>query len=139
MNGRRSVFTIRVAVALLCVLGLAAPVLAGAPPNRFGDHPKLDRALARLAPMGAGKTRVIIELNSDAPAGLVTRAFGAAQGRRLLTFPGTVAVVANGRLEALARHPLVKRVHLDRPTGGHLNRTAVVVGARAVQQIMGFN
>ncbi len=139
MDGRRSVFTKQVAVALLCALGLAAPVLAGAPPNRAGDRPKLDRALTKLARAGAGKTRVIIELNSDAPAEMVARAFGATQGRRLRTFPGTVAYVANHQLEALARHPLVKRVHLDRPTGGHLNRTAVVVGARAVQHIMGLD
>lgn len=139
MHRRRSVFTTLMAVALLSVLGLAAPVLAGAPPKRAGDHPKLDRALTRLARAGAGKTRVIIEFNSDAPAGLVARAFGATQGRRLQTFPGTVAIVANQQLDALARHPFVKRVHLDRPTGGHLNRTAVVVGARAVQQLMGVD
>jgi serine protease AprX len=139
VNPRRTFFLTRAAVALLCVLALAAPALAGAPPSaKDGDHPKLDKALARLALVG-GESRVIIELEDGAPAALVTQGLGARLGRQLRTFKGTVAVVPNRHLEQLARHPLVKHVYLDRPTGGALNRTAVVVGARAVQQVMGID
>ena len=41
-------------------------------------------------------------------------------------------------LEKLADHPLVKSVHVDRPTQGELNRTAVSIGARYVQTDMGY-
>ena len=140
MSQRRTNFIRRGAVALLCVLGLAVPALAGAPPSRTtGDHPKLDKALAKLARFSGGESRVIIELHDDAPAALVTKGLDARLGRRLRTFKGTVALIPNARLEQLAKHPLVKRVYLDRPTGGALNRTAVVVGARAVQRLMGFD
>jgi serine protease AprX len=136
---RRLVFIKRAAVALVCVLGLAAPALAGGPPTRQGHHPKLDRALARRASVSAGESRVIIELVDGAPADLVARGVGGVLGRRLRTFRGTVALVRNNRLEALANHPWVKRVYFDRPVVGEMSRTASVIGARTVQQVMGFN
>jgi len=139
VSGRRIIRTWGFLAVLVGALAVASPTPAGAAPKRSGHHPKLDRALEKAARLRTGHSRVIIEFESAAPAGLVTRGFDAILGRRLRTFDGTVALVPNARLEDLARHPLVKRVHLDRPTGGEMNRTAVVVGARAVQHALGFD
>ena len=45
----------------------------------------------------------------------------------------------NRKLKALANDSRVKRIHLDRPTEVFVGRTAVTVGARAVQELMGYN
>ena len=68
---------------------------------------------------------------------MVTKVRGRA-GRRLRSFNGRVAYVSEKMLEKLADHPLVKSVHVDRPTQGELNRTAVTIGARYVQTDMGY-
>ncbi len=140
MRGRRIIQNFGIIAGVIVALAMASPALAGAASKGSGGHhPKLDRALEKAARLRTGHSRVIIEFEASAPDGLVTRGFGAILGRRLRTFQGTVAVVPNARLDDLSRHPLIKRVHLDRPTGGVMNRTAVVVGARAVQYAMGFD
>ena len=50
---------------------------------------------------------------------------------RSLRFP-------NKRLRNLADHPAIARIIWDRPIGGEMNRVAVTVGARAVQQALGY-
>jgi serine protease AprX len=45
----------------------------------------------------------------------------------------------NRKLKALANDSRVKRIHHDRPTQSFAGRTAVTVGARAVQELMGYD
>ena len=134
-------------LALVC--GIAQPALAGGPGGSRGNNNssgsgsaafrKLDRALGRLAKEGRNRDiRVIIELVDSSDGGdMVTKVRGRA-GRRLRSFNGRVAYVSEKMLEKLADHPLVKSVHVDRPTQGELNRTAVSIGARYVQTDMGY-
>jgi serine protease AprX len=153
---------VRLAVALACVFGLAQPAYAdsgrsgsgrgksgsgsgnsgpgsgNSGPGNAADR-KLDKQLSQRAKNSRGESRVIIELVNGADGDRIVRGVGGVAGRKLKSFQGQVAVVSDRELEKLARHPHVKSVHLDRPTGGLLNRTAVVVGARYVQAIMGYD
>jgi serine protease AprX len=142
--------SLRLALTLALVCGIAQPALAGGPGGSGGNNNnssgsgsaafrKLDRALARRAKEGRNRDiRVIIELvDSSDNADMVTKVRGRA-GRRLRAFNGRVAYVSEKMLEKLADHPLVKSVHVDRPTQGELNRTAVSIGARYVQTDMGY-
>ena len=42
-------------------------------------------------------------------------------------------------LRKLADNPAIQDIHWDRPTGGAMNYAAVTVGARAVQENLGFD
>ena len=64
---------------------------------------------------------------------------GGKAGRRLGILKARVAKMPNRKLKALANDPRVKRIHLDRPVKSFAGRTAVTVGARAVQELMGYN
>jgi serine protease AprX len=142
--------TLRLALALALVCGIAQPALAGGPGGSGGNRNnssgsgsaafrKLDRALARRAKEGRNRDiRVIIELVDTSDGGdMLTKVRGRA-GRRLRAFNGRVAYVSEKMLEKLADHPLVKSIHVDRPTQSTLNRTAVSIGARYVQTDMGY-
>src|SRR5206468_4053558 len=59
-------------------------------------------------------------------------------GRNLGLINGKVAELPNGQLKQLADNWAVERIIYDRPTGGEMNRVAVTVGARAVQQTYGY-
>ncbi len=142
----------RLALMLACMIGLAGPVQAGDGQSSRGGNGgassgsgsagfrKLDRVLASRAKEGRRRDiRVIIELaNPSEVRGLrgvddgedAVRQAKGRLGRRLRAFNGRVAYVSEKELEKLASHPLVKSVHVDRPTKGHLNRTAVTIGAR---------
>jgi serine protease AprX len=151
----------RLALMLACMIGLAGPVQAGdGRSNRGGNggassgsgsagFRKLDRVLAARAKEGRHRDiRVIIELvNPSEARGLrgmddgedAVRQAKGRLGRRLRAFNGRVAYVSEKELEKLASHPLVKSVHVDRPTRGHLNRTAVTIGARSVRSDYGYD
>jgi serine protease AprX len=152
----------RLALMLACMIGLAGPVQAdGRDDGRKGNNAssgsgsaafrKLDRVLARRAKDGRNRDiRVIIELVDPSEASLrglrsqdegedAVRQAKGRLGRRLRSFNGRVAYVSEKELEKLASHPLVKSVHVDRPTQGHLNRTAVTIGARYVQEALGYD
>jgi serine protease AprX len=132
---------VRLALALACVLGLAQPGYAksaNSGPGNAADR-KLDSQLAKRAKNPRGESRVIIELTDVAAGHRVVAGVRGIPGRMLTSFPSIVAVVSDKELDKLARHPLVKSVHLDRPTSGLLNRTAVVVGARWVQDYLGYD
>ncbi|HEX2446418.1 MAG TPA: S8 family peptidase [Vicinamibacterales bacterium] len=139
----------RLALALALVCGIAQPALAGGPGGSKGNNNssgsgsaafrKLDRALARRAKEGRNRDiRVIIELVDASDGGDTVKNVRGRAGRRLHAFNGRVAYVSEKMLEKLADHPLVKSVHVDRPTQGELNRTAVSIGARYVQTDMGY-
>jgi serine protease AprX len=121
------------AIVLACTLGATTPVWAAGP----GDHPKLDKTLNGRATQ-PGKSRVIVMLNSGWSADTQVKSLGGKLGRSLSLINGTVVELPNGMLRRLADYPGVSFIADDRPTGGEMNRVAVTVGARAVQQNYGL-
>jgi serine protease AprX len=154
----KAVWGSAILTALLVLLLQAAPLEAsGQPP---GNHRKAESAAvkqaraARIARRHAkldlllndatedainGQSNVIIEFNDETGADNLIKATGGKTGRRLGIIKARTARLSNSKLKALANDPRVKRVHLDRPAGGFIGRTAVTVGARAVQELMGYN
>lgn len=122
----------RLALTLALLVGLAAPGLANANP---GNHPKLDKTLNRRADQ-AGTSRVIITLRPGWDVSADVKMLGGRLGRHLRLINSQVAELPNGLLNRLADHPGILSIHHDRPTAGEMNRTAVVIGARAVQSEM---
>ena len=124
------------AAALVCALTGATPAYAARP----GDHPKLDQELNERASQGKanGLTQVIVVLKPGWTADAETKKLGGRLGRSLDSINGKVVVLPNGQLKKLADYAGVDRIVYDRPTGGEMNRVAVTVGARAVQQTYGY-
>ena len=103
-------------------------------------HAKLDVQLNDAVEDAVnGQSNVIIEFNDETGADNLIKANGGKTGRRLGILKARTAKMSNRKLKALADDPRVKRVHLDRPTAGFVGRTAVTIGARAVQELMGYN
>jgi serine protease AprX len=139
VSDRRTRFPLWLAAVAATVALLAVPVGAAGGPAGQAKHSKLDKTLQRLAASnGQGDARVIVELVDNAPAGVI-KGLGGREGRRLHTFRGQVARISSRRLTALANSPWVKSVHDDRPVSLLMNRTAVMVGARAVQTALGYD
>jgi len=124
------------ATGLVCSLAGATPAFA----DRQGDNPKLDRFLNERASHGSsnGKTQVIVILKPGWSADTETKRLGGILGRSLDSINGKVVVLPNGQLKKLADYAGVERIVYDRPTAGEMNRVAVTVGARAVQQTYGY-
>jgi serine protease AprX len=114
------------------------PILGSSGPES-GVHARLDQKLndrARNAQGGTSRV-IIIQVKSGSSAAEVTR-LGGKLGRRLGFFNGQVAEVPNARLRNLADHPSVVRIIWDRPMAGEMNRVAVTVGARVIQDSLGY-
>ena len=129
------------ATLLICVLGLATTTEAK--PDRAGRGPrdhdgKFDEALRARADQTSGSSRVIVVLKpgTDTTDG---RRFGGVLRRRLQLIDGAVVDLPNAALRELAGSAEVESIHEDRPVVAHLNRVAVTVGARAVQNAMGLD
>ena len=144
--------------AALCVLGLTIPADAatngrggrrgpdyngqGAPVyhgRKTGDHPKLDGQLNDRARSGLGRTRAIVVLKPGCSIDGDVNRFGGRRGRRLGLISGQVVELPASVLKRLADNPCVASIHYDRPLGGEMNRAAVTLGARAIQQQLGFD
>ena len=122
------------AATLICLLGAAAPAAA-----KPGDHYKLDRKLNdRAAKGGSGTSRVIIQLKPGWDASNDFKKYGKL-GKKLGLINGQVLELPNGLLKYIADWPAVESIHWDRPTSGHMNRAAVAVGARSVQDDLGWD
>jgi serine protease AprX len=103
-------------------------------------HAKLDRHLNdAVEDKINAESNVIIEFHDDSDALNMVKSKGGKAGRRLGILNARAARMPNRMLKTLANDPRVKRIHHDRPAQGFVGRTAVTVGARAVQQLMGFN
>ena len=103
-------------------------------------HAKLDQQLNDAVEDAlSNESNVIIEFNDDRDAVNIVKSHGGKPGRRLGILKALVAKVSNRKLKSLASDPRVKKIHLDRPAEGFVGRTAVTVGARAVQELMGYN
>jgi serine protease AprX len=141
--------TLGAALAVLLVTGLAVSPAAARPtsdhakktpgaPGAFAKHYKLDDALNDRAAKGspASTTRVIVELLPGAKLPGEFKKY--ARNTKLDLINGEVLDLPNGVLKQMAAHPSVFRVHYDRPIGSHNYRTAITVGARSVQEFMGY-
>jgi len=103
-------------------------------------HSKLDLQLNDAVEDKANSnSKVIIEFTDESDSINLVQSHGGKAGRRLGILKARTANVPNRKLKALANDSRVKRIHLDRPTQGFVGRTAVTVGARAVQELMGYN
>jgi serine protease AprX len=149
----RAVLTILVAITLLPSQAEAA----GGPAPQGGQALTSQRAAARAARIARRHAKldvqlndavedalnddsnVIIEFNDETDAVNLVRGHGGRSGRRLGILKARVATLSNRSLKTLASDPRVKRIHLDRPASGFVGRTAVTVGARAVQELMGYD
>jgi serine protease AprX len=120
----------------LLLIALSVPGFAEARAKGKGKAGTLDTHVEERSGQG-GETAVIIEFTDDSDAVSVIKGFGKA-GRKLGIIKGYSARIPNGLLKQLAKHPLVKKVSLDRTVEGFTGRTSVTVGARAVQHIMGY-
>ena len=139
-----------VAVLVLALLGIASSALAadssnaGAPharpgrPNSYARPYKLDAELNRRSQSAnSGTTRVIVEWQPGAELPAAFRRFARRNGS-LNLLNGSVLDLPNGLLRSLASSPSALRVHYDRPTFKHDYRTSVTIGARAIQQALGY-
>ena len=142
---------------------LLAMLLLSAAPAEAGSQPVVGKVLTakqqaaragRLARMRAkldvhlvdavegdvnGESNVIIAFIDPTDAVNIVKGYGGKVSRRLGILNALVAQIPNGRLEGLVSDPRVKSVHHDRPAHGFVGRTAVTVGARAVQELMGYD
>jgi serine protease AprX len=143
------------AAMLVCALGSATNVAAdslksggsgkngssgsGSSGSGPGAHGKLDRTLNdRARNVQGGTSRVIIQLKPGLSASSEVTKLGGKLGRRLGFINGQVAEIPNKKLRNLADHPAVARIIWNRPVGGEMNRVAVTVGARLVQDSLGY-
>src|SRR5919112_1153877 len=85
-----------------------------------------------------GTSRAIIQLKKGADVSQDVAKLGGRLGRRLGIVDGLVVELPNKVLRRIADNPAVERVIWDRPLSGKLNRVAVTVGARAVQESYGY-
>ena len=109
----------------------------GAPGSSVKQY-KLDGELTELA-KGRNTnsvTRVIVTLLPGAKLPAEFKKF--ARNVKLDLINGQVLDLPNGMLKQLAGQPSVFRVHHDRPVKTHNYRTSVTVGARTVQETMGY-
>jgi serine protease AprX len=103
------------------------------------DHAKLDRKLNDRADKGGSATsRVIVSYKPGTNLGLEYVKLGARRGKKLNLIGAEVVELSNSQLRKLADNKNVLAMFHDRKTGGKMNRTGVVSGARAVQAQYGY-
>jgi serine protease AprX len=140
----------------ICLFGLAATADAAGDARRPArsqvkrtqwdrkptDNPKLDRKLNdRSERGGVGLSRVIVTfkpgVNIDSLEYLAK--YAARRGRKLNIVSGEVVELPNFMLRRHADDRRVLSIVHDRKTGGDMNRSAIVSGARAVQNFLGYD
>lgn len=103
---------------------------------------KLDPLLQQRLTQPLGESRIIVTVDNtvslDALAVLIAEA-GGVPGRLLPLINGQTAIVPNASLAALAGHPAIQHLALDRPVAGTLERTAEAVRATAARQAFGVD
>lgn len=122
-------------MTLACTLGFASPGFA-----KPDDHSKLDQKLnGRTKHGGGGTSRVIVMLKPGWDASADFKKNTVKFGRKLGLINAQVVEIPNALLRKLADSPAVESIHWDRPTQGHMNRAAVAIGARSVQDDLGLD
>src|SRR5258708_2086042 len=138
------------AALLLLVFGLVSPALASGPhvqkaavkhagaASRAVKAYKTDDEVTRRATdtNPRNTTPVIVELVSGAQLPPEFKKYS--RNRKLGILNGEVLELPNNLLARLAAHPNVFRVHYDRPIKTHNYRTSVTVGAKTVQNALGY-
>jgi len=122
------------------------PVKKPGQPGKFAKNYHLDNALEELAKdrNGAVNTsRVIVELKPghELPSEFkhyASRFAVDGVDHTLDIINGVLLELPNNLLKKLASKGEVFRVHLDRPINSHVYRTSVTVGARTVQESLGY-
>ena len=117
-------------------------ILAGGVSLHPQGPSKLDPLLQQRLTEPTGESQIIVTIDNtlqlDALAGLVEQA-GGIPGRLLPLINAQTATVPNASLEALASHPAVQHLALDREIAGTLERTGAVVHAAAARQTFGLD
>ena len=125
-------------ITLVMMLALAIPGTAAAGPRgEATKSSKLDQLLQKRANEG-GESDVIVQFTDDTDAATILKQFGKA-GKKLGVIKGFTARIPNGLLKQLEKHPKVKNISADRDVEGFNGRTAVTIGARAVNVLMGYD
>jgi serine protease AprX len=140
----------RTLLAALLVLGASAPTASaqqqqshqGKPShggvNSFAHDYRMDDEVTRRSNDRSpfGKTKVIVSLVPGAQLPPAFKRF--ARGGKLDVINGAALELPNSVINQLASNPSVFRIHYDRPIQHHNYRTAVTVGARIVQEWLGY-
>jgi serine protease AprX len=125
-------------IFICCFFGqVASAAAAAARRPHVARVEKLDKALSQRAKRDpSGRTRAIVTLQPGAalPSNGPFRKL-----RKLGIINGYVVELPNRLLNELAAHPAIFRIIEDRPVASTNYRTAVSIGARAVQQVLGYN
>jgi serine protease AprX len=113
----------------------------GAPSSRVKNYRIDDELVARSGDRNQNRmTRVIVTLTAGAklPAEFKRYLRRVGDGDTLDLINGQVLDVPNGLLKQMAANPSVFKLQYDRPIKTHNYRTAVTVGARTVQDVLGL-
>ena len=102
---------------------------------------KLDRDMMSRSKRLLGTSKVILTINpgQEANAEKEIKKLGGRIGRRLSLVNGMAVELPNRVIKQISERSEVLSVHFDRPIAQHNNRTAVSVGARAAQQLWGYD
>jgi serine protease AprX len=103
---------------------------------------KLDPLLQQVSAAPLGRARVIVQATDAGALGavaLIVQGLGGMLGPRLPILDAQVATVPNASLLVLARSAVVKRIALDRPTIGTLERTGGTIGSTVARQQFGYD
>jgi serine protease AprX len=118
----------------------AAPAASGRFDKAHQADARLDAVLVERAHDPQGISRVIVQTREGVSAAEIIRACQGTPGRRFPTLSAQVAEVPDATLEALASHPDVTAVSLDRGVRGALQpRMRATVGATWVAERLGFD
>ena len=124
-------------LAVLMVLAFVSGAFAA--PNSQARRGKLDHELStRAATLPGGTSKVIVTLQPGATLPAELKLLATRSHRHLNVINAQVLTVPNSALKALAEHPAVAQVDLDRPIGKANYRTSLTTGARAVQRGWGL-
>ena len=107
-------------------------------PGALAKPYRLDDELSRRSNdrIGTKTTRVIVTMVHGAQLPQEFKRYSRNTSLDLIN--GQVLDLPNAVLKSLAAHPSVFRVHFDRSVKSHNYRTAVTVGARTVQETLGY-
>lgn len=123
---------------------VVVPPLPLPPPPAVGAQTlaKLDPVLRQRIRGSSGRSRVIVRAQGAASVSAVSlliQQIGGTLGPQLPIITARVADVPNASLLTLASNPNVRRLALDRPILGTVERTGLTVGSTAMRQEAGYD
>ena len=138
---RRASTLVRLLAPLLVVAALIRPAAAQLELSR-GWLTTLDPLLRQRMSLPTGRSRIIVRAVNASSLPLVVPIIeqaGGMLGHALPIIDAQAADVPHAVLPALASHPLVERLSLDRLVAGALERTGPAVNATSVRQALGYD